>query len=628
LFGFVRRRKLWKSGAREDRNDRKGERFLSLLTFGFAQKKVFEDRLAGLSHAGILIGFSVPLLYVLLVQLPFTLPETVSQPMALLLDLAGLFGMAGVLIALGRTRPRAGQDKPSFPGNGAVLCLLFGIFLTGFLVGAGKLQTMPSGNPAWTPVRLVFSMLIPMGPLAVHTLWRVHFLLVLCLVALVPYCRLRHAVTAPMNIYRRALGPRGVLKPLALKQGETFGASRSQEFTWKQLLDTDACMECGRCEAQCPAALSGKPLSPRKVIRDLRKNMEENRRGFRHRSRDPEKSMSLIKDSITEDAIWACTTCQACELACPGFVEHPRALMDMRRHLVMEQSRFPAEIRPVFRKLEIFGDPYGKGPARRTEWARNRKVKVLSQDVDTEYLLWVGCEGAFHGRNREVAASLAEILTRAGVAFGILGPGELCCGDLPRRLGNEYLFQGLVRKNLHILERHAVQRVITLCPHCFHALKNEYPAFGSVLKVQHYTEVLAELVRRGDIEMKVPIPGKVVFHDPCYLGRVNRLYSVCREVLDAVPELERVEMKRSRAHSFCCGAGGGRVWMHEHLGRRINRLRAEEAVAAGPERVVTSCPYCLGMFEDGISSLEGKHLPRTGDLAEIVLQSMGENRKR
>ena len=622
-FGFVRRGRLWRSGIKEDRGDRKGERLLSLLKFGLGQKKIFEDRLAGLSHAGIVIGFTFPLLYVLLVQIPFTLHGRASNILALILDLSGLCGVTGILLAALRRRTGVGQGRQPFWGDRAVLCVLLGIFLSGFLVGAARLQVMPPDNAAWTPVRLVFSNVIPVGPLAVHYLWRVHFLLVLGLTALVPYCRLRHAVTAPMNIYHRELGNRGVLRPLAMKPGEIFGASRSQEFTRKQLLDADACMECGRCEEQCPAALSGKPLSPRKVIRDLRRNMEENRPGFVHGSPESENTKRLVGAGLTEDEIWACTTCHACELACPVFVEHPRALVDMRRHLVMDKGRFPAEVKPVFRKLEIYGDTYGKGPARRAEWAKNLKVKVLSEDDKAEYLLWVGCEGAFHGRYRQVSAALAQVLTRAGLDFRILGCEELCCGDLPRRMGNEYLFQRLAKKNLELFNRYEVRRVITLCPHCFHALKNEYPQFGSEFTVQHYTEVLADLVNRGGIEMKVQVPGKTVFHDPCYLGRVNRIYGACREVLDAVPELHRVEMERSRDHSFCCGAGGGRVWMHEHLGKRINRLRAEEAAALEPERVVTSCPYCLSMFEDGIGSMEGKGLPGTWDLAEIVLQSMG-----
>jgi len=440
--------------------------------------------------------------------------------------------------------------------------------------------------------------------------------------AFIPFSKLRHAVVALLNIYYRELNAMGTLYPPELKRGQTFGSSRPRDFTWKQLMDTDACMDCGRCEEQCPAAESGKPLSPRKIIQDLGRRMEHDHGRAASAGSNPDPAGHLVGDAITEDEIWACTTCHACQAVCPAFVEHPRTIIDIRRHLVLSESRFPLEVRSVFRNLEIFGDTYGKGPARRLDWSRNLKIKELVEPGSSEYLLWVGCEGAFHERNQKVTVALATVLTQAGLDFAVLGKKEQCCGDLPRRIGNEYLFQRLARSNIDLFHRQGVSRIITLCPHCLSVFKNEYPALGGEFAVMHYTEILADLVLQGRIEMGIPIPGRATLHDPCYLGRVNRIYEAPREILGTIPELELVEMERSGDRSFCCGAGGGRIWMHEHLGKRINRIRTDEALALDATQVVTSCPYCLSMFEDGISSTEGKDLPRTMDLAELVLRSL------
>jgi Fe-S oxidoreductase len=413
------------------------------------------------------------------------------------------------------------------------------------------------------------------------------------------------------------------MRPLVLKRGEPFGASRRQEFTWKQLLDAQACMECGRCEEQCPATASGKPLSPKKLMQDLRKYMEEDRAGCGLVKGRREDGRSLIGEKVSEDEIWACTTCHACQLACPVSVEHPQTIMDLRRHLVLTQGRFPPELKPVFRKLEIYGDPYGKGLARRSEWAKNVRVRDATEEGPVEYLLWIGCEGAFHARYREVSASLVRVLTEAGLDFAVLGNQERCCGDLPRRTGNEYLFRQLAEQNLQWFERRKVNKVITLCPHCLHTLRNEYPQLGGGFSVFHYTEVLADLLSQGRLEPKIPVPRRATYHDPCFLARVNGQVKAPRKVLGAIPDLDLIEMGRSFDKGFCCGAGGGRVWMHEHLGKRINQIRVEEAVSLGTERIITSCPYCLSMFEDGLGSMEEKSLPQTLDLVELLLQSLG-----
>ena len=621
-YGFHVRRRLWRSGRKEDRSSRRAGRLGSLLKSGLGQKAVFEDPWAGFSHAGILIGCLVPLLLILAVQVPFSVPSVASNLTGLLLDLSGLCGIAGVVAAAVR-KIRRGREGRGFPvGDRVLLGTFLAVFLSGFLLGSARISVMNPDAAAWTPVRWVLSKTIPVDPLFIRYLWRLHFLLVVGLVAWMPYGKLRHAVTAPLNLYHRDLGPTGAMRPLALERGHSFGAARREEFTWKQLLDAEACMDCGRCEEQCPATASGKPLSPRKIIQDLRRHVEGGRAGWALPGRRIADGSSLIGDRVSEDEIWACTTCHACQTACPVAVEHPQTILDMRRHLVLAESRFPDELKPVYRRLEIYGDPYGKGPARRTEWAKNLKVRQGTNAGSPEYLLWVGCEGAFHARYRQVSQCLVTVLEKAGLDVVILGKEERCCGDLPRRMGNEYLFRQLAEQNVHVLVASRARQVITLCPHCFHTLKNEYPQFGCDLSVFHYTEVLAELLRAGRLKPNLPVPRRTTFHDPCYLGRVNGRFQAPRDLLCSIPELDLIEMDRSFDKGFCCGAGGGRAWMHEHLGKRINRIRTEEAVALGTERVVTSCPYCLAMFEDGLGSMEGKNLPKALDLVELLMQSI------
>jgi Fe-S oxidoreductase/nitrate reductase gamma subunit len=605
--GFHALRRWWRSGRSVERSGRRLERLASLVRSGFGQKEVLRDRWAGLAHVGLLVGFLVPLLVVLAVQVPFSAPTRVSNILGLVLDLSGVFGIAGVLALTARKVVRARSGRPSPVGDWVVLGILLAVFVSGFILGSARVSVLDPEDAAWTPVRLLLSQWGSLDPVVTHYMWRLHFLLVVGLFAFMPYGRLRHAVTAPLNIYHRDLGPKGAMQPLALERDRPFGAFRRQEFTWNQLLDAQACMACGRCDEQCPAAASGKPLSPKKIMQDLGRLADGN---------------GLIGEYVSDDEIWACTTCHACQTACPVSVEHPQTIMDVRRHLVLTQSRFPPELKSVFRKLDTYGDPYGKGPARRTEWAKNLKVKSAVGDGPAEYLLWIGCEGAFHARYREVSASLVAVLAKAGLDFAVLGKEEGCCGDLPRRMGNEYLFRQLAERNMEALHRIQASKVITLCPHCFHALKNEYPQLGGHFDVFHSAEVLADLLRQGRLAPEVPFPRTVTYHDPCYLGRINGRFHAPREVLGAIPELNLVEMERSMDKGFCCGAGGGRGWMHEHLGKRINRMRAEEAAALGTERVVTSCPYCLSMFEDGLGSMEAKNLPGAVDLVELLLQSL------
>ena len=409
------------------------------------------------------------------------------------------------------------------------------------------------------------------------------------------------------------------MEPVSLEKG-TIGADTVLDLSWKQLLDAESCVSCGRCEENCPASASGKPLSPRKVMGDILTQMEDVRR----RGNDPiNPSFPVLEDIITYDEIWACTTCMACVEQCPIFIEPMDKILDMRRYQVLGRGLLPTEARSMIRDLEIFGDVNGKGLAHRGDWALNLGVPHISDEgLNPEILLWVGCSGAFHPKYQETTRAMVRILKAGGINFGILGKEERCCGDAARRLGNEEVFLDLAVKNIASFNKYHIKKIVTLCPHGFNTLKNEYPALGGNFEVMHAIEFVLRLIEQKKIFLKYPVAKRMAIHDPCYLGRVNQIYEPLREVGRSVPGIDLKELKRNRANAFCCGGGGGRMWLHENIGQNINNLRAQEIRESGIELVGTACPFCLTMLEDGISALEMEKPPRVMDIIEIVASSL------
>jgi len=457
---------------------------------------------------------------------------------------------------------------------------------------------------------------------------RTHFFLVLFFIAILPFTFMRHVTVAPLNVYYRKKGPRGEMKPVSLEKG-VIGAGTVMDLTWKQLLDAESCVSCGRCEENCPASASGKPLSPRKVMGDILTQMEDVRR----RGNDlGNPSFPLLEDIITYNEIWACTTCMACVEQCPIFIEPMDKILDMRRYQVLGRGLLPTEARSIIRDLEIFGDVNGKGLAHRGDWALNLGVPHISDEgLNPEILLWVGCSGAFHPRYQEATRAMVKILKSAEVRFGILGKEGRCCGDAARRLGDEELFLDLALKNIASFDKYNIKKIVTLCPHGFNTLKNEYPALrgnprsGSrtSFEVIHAVEFVLRLIDEKKISLKYPVDKRMSIHDPCYLGRVNQIYEPLRAVGRSVPGIDLKELTRNRANAFCCGGGGGRMWLHENIGQNINNLRAEEIGESGVELIGTACPFCLTMLEDGISALEMEKPPKVMDIIEIVAFSLG-----
>jgi Fe-S oxidoreductase len=462
--------------------------------------------------------------------------------------------------------------------------------------------------------------------LGLHTaFWYAHLIDFLVFLCFLPFSKHSHVITVSFNVLFRGLQPTGVLQPMPdLETLEVFGAGRVKDFTWKQMLDFYTCTECGRCEINCPAFLTGKALSPKKIMHDLRRTTQ----AHVVPAFSPQKLGSIPLDGevnetiehVGFDPVWDCVTCGACQEQCPVFIEHISEIMEMRRFLVMNEANMPELAQATLMQLEQRGHPWRGTVLTRTSWMEDMGVEVPQFTGEQEYLYWVGCSGALVERNIPVTQAVARLLTEAGVSFGVLGDEETCSGDPARRFGNEYLFQLQAQQTIEILNSKGVKKVITNCPHCFNTFKNEYPQLDGHYEVIHHTEFLAQLLREGRLRPKDGLAQRVTYHDSCYLGRHNGVFEAPREIVSSLPGTELVEMPRSRRTGFCCGAGGSHMWLEESKGKRINNERSEEAQATGAQVVATACPFCIQMFDDGIPAVEPDETKRMRvlDVAELL----------
>ncbi len=461
----------------------------------------------------------------------------------------------------------------------------------------------------------------------------------------VTYSKHLHIFAAPLNVAfsRRPKALGGLwntpnMDPEQLTEDTVFGAGKIDDFTWKQLLDLATCTECGRCQELCPAWGTGKPLSPKLLIMSLRDHLFHS--ADRLLASAPAEGATataveagpLVPNVIDPDVLWACTTCGACVEACPVDIEHVDAIVDMRRYQVLMESEFPSEAGAMLRNIENQGDPWGLGTSHRLDWTEGLgfEVPVVTGELpeDVEYLFWVGCAGALDERARKVTQSTARLLNKAGVKFAVLGPRESCTGDPARRLGNEYLYQMQAMQNVETLNDAKAKKVIASCPHCFNELANEYPALGGNFEVIHHSQLLSDLVKNRALVPAKESQAKITFHDSCYLGRHNGIYDEPRSVIDAVPGMVQVEMDRTKERSFCCGAGGARMWLEENIGTRINEARVTQALELDPDMVSTACPYCMIMLDDGVkakqASGEAKETVQVLDISQVLERSLQE----
>ena len=565
-------------------------------------------------------------------------------------DVGGLMLIAGIGMAAYRRYVMKPPRLNTLLENGVLLALLLAMALSGFLlqslrIGATELEPASElYNPGWArwsfaswgiaeAIRGVGVTVYAME-VSHFVLWWSHAALmsVTFVYAAWRFGPLMHIFVAPLNLVLRSsvTRPKGALRPMGdLETLESFGASEITQLSTKQLLDYDACTNCGRCQDQCPAWRSGKPLSPRKLIQDAKAYMVERAPlllSVAEGEQPPAPERSLVHDFVTPEALWSCTTCGACEQACPAFVEHIDTIVEMRRFLTMEEANVPETAMDAMTSMEQRGHPWRGTQATRTDWMEGTGAVTMAEDPEHEVLLWVGCTSALNGRNQSTARAMASVLKVAGVRYRVLGGEETCTGDPARRMGNEYLFQVLAEQNIETLKSYDVKKVLTLCPHCFNTMKNEYPQLGGHFEVQHYTDFVADLIRDGRIKPVGSVYTTIAYHDSCYLGRHNDIYDAPREIAKAIPGLTLVEMGegQSRERSFCCGAGGGRMWMEEE-GTRVNHIRTDQFIETGATAVGVSCPFCLQMMEEGIGAKGVGDDKSAKDILEVLAESLEDS---
>ncbi len=658
-FGLAKRWLLWQRGQPENRFDQWGRRLKGALA-----KSVFHGRIvrknklyAGFMHAFIFVGFIVLFIGTIIVATE----EDVTVALfgfsffqgnfylgfKAAMNIAGTMLIVGVLMAYFRRYVFRERIQESAPDDIIILGFLLVLSVQGFVVQALRLAVVQDPWERWSFISYPMSVLLRGAPEGWLTSlhignWWVHYLTTFVFLSYFAYSKMIHPFTSLANVYFRRLKPIGELDRVQnIEEADVLGIGKLEDFSWAQLMNVDACMHCGRCLEYCPTFNTDKPLRPRDLVLEIAGygadegglfSGEFGSQWTNARSRNGSgPGRSLIPDVVTPAELWDCTTCGACMEHCPVYIEHVPLIVGMRQHMVLEMNEFPEELELVFNNLERLSNPYSYPPNQRDDWTRklDKPVPIMAEKAaageEVEVLFFVGCLGSFDPRNQQTTLALARILQEANINFAILGKEETCTGDPAKRVGNEYLAQMMAEQTIETLNQYSFKKIVTACPHCFNSLANEYPQIGGNWQVVHHSQLINQLIDEGQIEIDPESSmarGKVTYHDPCYIGRYNDIYDEPRDVISALPGVELEEMGRNRNKSFCCGGGGGRMFMEETRGSRINQARVNEALDTGAEVLCAACPFCMTMFEDGVRGVGKEEEFKVLDLAEIVAGSM------
>jgi Fe-S oxidoreductase/nitrate reductase gamma subunit len=626
-YGFYRRIQLWRKGQPEPRFDRPAQRVKLLLKYAVLQLRTWRKAYPGSFHAMIFWGFVVLFIATVVVMIDYDFGIPIMKGrfylyfQSLFVDVFGVVAIIGITMAGFRRWILRPKQLVYTTESNIILSVIFAILVTGFLLEGWRIAATDDPWGSWSPFgNLVAQASIPLMSLETMLIshricWWFHLVLVFGFIAWAPFSKMAHVVNSSLNIYTARLAPIGAsLRKLDFEKDEKLGINTLAGYTWKDLLDFDACTECGRCTAVCPANRVGKLLSPRDIILDLQHQM-------RAPGADFTQPYIGSTPALSAEAMWECTTCAACVQACPVSIEQMPKIIDTRRFLVMEDAEFPETMQQALNSLETRGHPMRGTAFSRVDWTAGLNISTMAEAKDADVLLWVGCGGALVERNQKIVRALAQLLDKAGVKFAILGREEKCTGDPARRIGNEFLFEQLAQENIATLDRYKVKTIVTSCPHCFNTLGNEYPQWGGRYEVFHHSEYLAKLVEQGRLSGEMPSDQKVTFHDPCYLGRHNGVYDAPRQLVQLSTGSAPIEMEQNRSNGFCCGGGGGMSFVDEPPNQRVNQERARQALETDADVVAVGCPFCMTMLEDGINAKKGDRDIKVMDVAELLWQA-------
>ncbi|MDQ3022714.1 MAG: heterodisulfide reductase-related iron-sulfur binding cluster [Bacteroidota bacterium] len=631
------------------------KRLKNTFEIAFLQTKLLRNKLAGILHLCIYWGFVV-LLFVVLESIiegffpdfTFAFLGPVYNVLTFLQDFFGALVFIVVVFSLIRryigTPKRLQVDRAARLDATFILIMIGLVMVTMFGMSVEKI--LIGESQGYRPVSEFIAGFFSNGSQTMYEVfWWAHIIVVLSFLNYLPYSKHFHVLSSVPNTFfsNYEIPYYGIeLKPINFEDESItqYGVKDIEDLTWKNILDGYTCTECGRCTSVCPANITGKLLNPKLIVTQIRKRTKDvgpilTGKDEKEKENDPVLQKNLVHDYITPQELWACTTCMACVQECPVMIDHITPIVDMRRDLVMMESEFPNELNTVFRNLENNESPWAFGAEQRNDWIDElsdelakegkennlQKVSNIGSAEELDIVFWSGCAGAFDKRYRNVTKSFAQLLNKAGVKYGVLGSEEKCTGDPARRLGNEFLAQTFIQQNVETLKKYKVKKVVTACPHCMNTLKNEYNKFGIELDVTHHTEYIDKLLKEKKLIPKKEIKEKVTYHDSCYLGRYNHIYNSPRESLESTG-VDLIEMARSKDKGFCCGAGGGRMFLEEHEGKRVNIERTEEALATGAKTIASACPFCMTMLNDGLKAKEKSEEVNVKDVAEIVLESL------